>query len=58
MFQGTYMKNFLTTIAFAVTILAVVPACAKKTTKQEPVKVEAAEPAHKEVSNDKENYTV
>lgn len=55
------MKKFLTTVACAVTMLAVLPACAKKAAKQEPVKVEqteAAEPVHKEVSNDKENYTV
>lgn len=54
------MKKF--TSLFAITALALVfPACAKKAAKQEPVKVEqteTAEPVHKEISNDKENYTV
>jgi len=55
------MNKFLTTVACAVTMLAVLPACAKKAVKQEPVKteqVEASQPVHKEVSNEKENYTV
>ncbi len=54
------MKNFLTTIAFAVTMVAVFPACAKKTAKQEPKveQVQAEESANKAASNDKENYTV
>ena len=54
------MKKF--TSLFAITALALVlPACAKKAAKQEPVKVEQSEVSevvHKEVSNDKENYTV
>lgn len=50
------------TSLFAITALALVfPACAKKTTKQEPVKVEKTETIEsvaEKASNDKENYTV
>ena len=52
------MTKFLTTLAFAVCILAVVPACKKA--KKESVKVEQAqtEVVNKSVKNDKEDFAV
>lgn len=55
------MKKFLTSVACAVTMLAVIPACAKKVAKQEPVNVaenKAVESLNEDASNDKENYSV